>query len=454
MFSQSQGKSRRSPGAEFRAAVWMVRHPGSVAAPAALVSSLEYFGPTLTGSLVGAAGTGVGAWYRGHPDTFDTLAAPVLRAWHRRWLGAYRGRRWADLMAVCELTKTHPRTLRTMVPRVMRVRSWSASVDTVRIKMVPGQAPRAWVAQLEEIASTLGAVRVALEASKPGEIVLIIQRDEPFDFVIPSPDMPETVEEVDLSALFVGEDELGRPWTQPLLGGHTVTAGATGSGKNSLVLAKMRAAMPMIRAGLVRPWIVDPKLVEFITLEPMLQGRYASDPADGAELVSAFVENMERKQKRMQRNKLRSAPVSEEYPLDWLILDEIGSMLAYRPEHAHQLVADCSLITSLGRTTHDVLECMIQEPTKDVLPIRDLIPRRVCLRATSERHPDMVLGDGMREKGAIADQLPEEGTAGIGWAVAPKVRLPKRIRSAYTSDTDMTDLVKAVKAGTGLRAVA
>jgi S-DNA-T family DNA segregation ATPase FtsK/SpoIIIE len=453
MFSKSQGKSRRSAGAEFRAVVWMVRHPGSVAAPTALLSSLSYLGPTLTGTVLGAAGTGVAGWYRGHPDTFDTLAAPVLRAWHRRWIGAYRGRRWSDLMAVCELTKTHPRTLRTMVPRVIRVRSWSASVDTVRIKMIPGQAPRAWTNQLEEIASTLGAERVALEASKPGEIVLIVQRDEPFSYVIPSPDMPETVDEVDLSALYMGEDELGRTWTEPLLGGHNMAAGATGAGKNSIVLAKMRAAMPMIREGLVRPWVADPKLLEFIALEPMLGGRYASEPGDCADLVRSFVENMERKQRRMQRNKLRSAPVSQEYPLDWLILDEVGSLLAYRPEHAHQLVADCSLITSLGRSTHDVLECLIQEPSKDVLPIRDLIPRRVCLRVTSDRHPDMVLGDGMREKGAIADQLPEEGTSGIGWAIAPKVRLPKRVRSAYTSDEDMTHLVNAVKAP-ALRSVA
>jgi len=453
MFSKSQGKSRRSPGAEFRAVVWMVRHPGSVAAPAALLSSLSYLGPTVTGSLVGAATTGAVGWYRGHPDTFDTVAAPVLRAWRRRWMGAYRGRRWADLMAVCELTKTHPRTLHTMVPRVIRVRSWSASVDTVRIKMIPGQSHRAFTNNLDEIASTLGAERVALEASRPGEIVLIVQRDEPFAYTIPSPDMPETVDEVDLSALYMGEDELGRTWTEPLLGGHSIGAGATGAGKNSLVLAKMRAVMPMIREGLVRPWVADPKLLEFVTLEPMLDGRYASEAGDCADLVRSFVENMERKQKRMQRNKLRSAPVSQDYPLDWLILDEVGSLLAYRPEHAHQLVADCSLITSLGRSTHDVLECLVQEPSKDVLPIRDLISRRVCLRVTSERHPDMVLGEGMREKGAIADQLPEEGTAGIGYCVAPKARLPKRVRSAYISDADMADLVKAVKAP-GLRIVA
>lgn len=50
--------------------------------------------------------------------------------------------------------------------------------------------------------------------------------------------------------------------------------------------------------------------------------------------------------------------------------------------------------SACGRATHGVLECLVQEPSKDVLPIRDLIPRRVCLRVTSERHPDMV--DGMQ----------------------------------------------------------
>jgi S-DNA-T family DNA segregation ATPase FtsK/SpoIIIE len=454
MFSKSQGKSRRSPGAEFRAVVWMVRHPGSVAAPAALASSLTYLGPSVTGSILGAATTGAVGWYRGHPDTFDDLAAPVLRAWRRRWLGAYRGRRWADLMAVCELTKIHPRTQRVMVPRVMRVRSWSASVDTVRVKLIPGQSPRAFTNQLEEIASTLGAERVALEPCKPGQVVLIVQRDEPFHYTIPAPELPESVEDVDLSALYMGEDELGRDWTEPLLGSHYLDAGATGSGKNSLVAIKLREVAPLIRAGLVRPWVADPKLLEWIALKPMLDGRYASDPADCATLIRDFVENMERKQKRMQRNKLRSAPVSQEYPLDWLILDEVGSLMAYRPENAHQIVADCALITSLGRATHDVLECLVQEPSKDVLPIRDLLPRRVCLRVTSERHPDMVLGEGAREKGAIADKIPDtEDTAGIGYRVAPRSGAPKRVRAAYTSDAGLTELVQAVKAP-GLRVVA
>lgn len=446
MWSKSEGRSRRSAGAEFRVVVWLVRHPGMVAAPGSVVAALSEFGPTPVGIAAGAGAAGLGAWYRGHPDTFDTLAAPVLRAWRRRWAGAYVGRRWADLMASCDLTRVHPRTGRILVPRVVRVRSWSPSIDTVRVKLVPGQSVRAVIAQTEELADTLKAERVAVERGRPGEVVLIVQRDEPFAHVIPSPDLPDEVADVDLKALYLGEDEFGRDFHEPLYGTHFFRAGATGSGKNSIVAQRLRAVAPLIRAGLVRPWVVDPKMMEWAWLKPVLDGRYADNPRDGHELIESFVSNMERKQKRMQRAKLRKAPVSPEYPVDWLILDELGFLMAYRPDYAHGITEMTSVIASLGRTTHDVVEGLVQEPAKDVVPVRELLPHRLCLRVTSDSHPDMVLGDGMRAKGALADQIdPGEQTAGIGYAIAPRSRYPRRIRVAYTDDAQTAELVEFVK---------
>jgi S-DNA-T family DNA segregation ATPase FtsK/SpoIIIE len=274
-----------------------------------------------------------------------------------------------------------------------------------------------------------------------------VQRDEPFTHLIPAPDLVDDPDEVDLSALYMGEDEFGRDWVEPLDGSHYLGAGATGSGKNSLTEIKLRAVAPLIKAGLVRPWICDPKMLEWAALKPMLDGRYADNAQDAAELVAEFVANMEAKQRRMQRAGVKSIPVCQEYPLDWLILDEVGSLMAYKPDYAHQIVEHCSVITSMGRKTHDVLECLVQEPSKDVLPIRDLIPRRVCLRVTSERHPDMVLGEGAREKGAIADQIPdEEATAGIGYRVVPRTRYPRRVRTAYPGENSLTELAQYVTA--------
>lgn len=460
MHKSPSGGSRRSAGWEFRTVRWLVRHPGAVVGPGGLGASVAEFGPEVTGAVVGGVVAGAAAWYRGHPDTFDVWAAPVLRAWRRRWLGAYTGRRWVDLMGSCGLTTVHHRTGEVLVPRVLRVRSWSPTIEVVRVRLVPGQALRAFAKVLPELAATLKAERVAVEQARPGEVALIVQWREPFDRVIPAPAMPESSDAVDLRSLCLGETELGGEWREPLIGTHHLTAGATGSGKNSVVMAKLRAVAPMIRDGLVRPWVCDPKLFEFVALKPILDGRYADNPEDCAELVAEFVANMERKQKRLQRKGKRSAPVSPDHPVDWLILDEVGFLMAYHSEYAHEITNACAVISSMGRATNDVVDVYVQEPSKDVVPIRDLIPHRVCLRVTSERHPDMVLGDGARERGAIADEIAaDESTAGVGFRVDPRSRVPRRVRAAYTGDADVAELVEFVKAGpadsgAGLRAVA
>jgi S-DNA-T family DNA segregation ATPase FtsK/SpoIIIE len=455
------GSSRRAAGAEWRAARWLVRHPGWLTAAALVGGSTVELGAGVTAGVVGAGVAGLTGWYRAHPDTFDAYAAPVIRAWRRRWLGAYRGRRWGDLMGSCGLTRTHHRTGALLVPRVLRVRAFSPSIDLVHVKLAPGQSPRAFMEQTEELAATLGAERVAVERHRPGHIVLIVQRDEPFSQIIPIRDIAEGPGDVDLSAVYLGETEHGTDWTEPLTPGtHCFNVGATGSGKTQLAYARLRGVAPLIRAGLVRPWICDPKLMEFQAVRA-LATEYANDAGECAELVKAFVENMQRKQRRMQREGIRSAEISRAYPLDWLIVDEIGYLLAYNTEYASTLHGLLATVASMGRVTHDLLDCYVQEPTKDVVPIRDLLTHRVCMRVTSDRHVDMALGDGMRAKGAIADEIPADpSTAGIGYRVDVRHGNPQRVRGAYTSDEKITELVNYVTrrdtgndTGSGLRVV-
>jgi DNA segregation ATPase FtsK/SpoIIIE, S-DNA-T family len=455
MSKRSRGKSDRPQGGEFAAVVWAVRHPvGTFVAPSTLAMALGQLGPTATGAIVGGAAAGVGAWYRAHPDTFDTYAAPVLRAWKRRWAGAYTGRRWKNLMNACGLTRIHPRTKQVLVPRVVRVKSWSSSVDTLRVNLVLGMSAKAFIDAADDLADSLKAERVAIERTNPGEVTLIVQRDEPFTYLIPSPELAEDVADVDPMSLYLGEDEFGREYREPLYGTHFLRAGETGSGKNSIPAQRLRAAAPLIRAGLVRPWLIDPKKMEWNWLKPIVDGRYAEGPEDALDLLDAFVANMQAKQKMMQRRKLRSAPVSPEFPIDWLIFDEIGYAMAYQPQNAHAICGQTAIIASTGRTTHDVVEALVQEPTKDTVPVRELLPHRVCLRVSSSSHPDMVLGDGMRARGAVADELPNgEEYAGIGFARAEKTRQPRRVRIAYTDDAQCSELVSYVKAPTTLRAV-
>jgi DNA segregation ATPase FtsK/SpoIIIE, S-DNA-T family len=54
---------------------------------------------------------------------------------------------------------------------------------------------------------------------------------------------------------------------------------------------------------------------------------------------------------------------------------------------------------------------------------------------------DMVLGDGARERGALADEIPgDEAHAGIGFVIDTGSRLPVRFRAGWVTDGDIDDL--------------
>jgi S-DNA-T family DNA segregation ATPase FtsK/SpoIIIE len=54
----------------------------------------------------------------------------------------------------------------------------------------------------------------------------------------------------------------------------------------------------------------------------------------------------------------------------------------------------------------------------------------------------MTLGDDMRMRGALADEIPlDEEHAGIGFRVDQRSRNPIRVRGGYNTDEDITELV-------------
>ena len=67
---------------------------------------------------------------------------------------------------------------------------------------------------------------------------------------------------VNLAALPVGRCEDGAPWLLRLLGSHLLIAGATGSGKGSVIWSAVRALLPAILGGWVQVWALDPKRME------------------------------------------------------------------------------------------------------------------------------------------------------------------------------------------------
>jgi S-DNA-T family DNA segregation ATPase FtsK/SpoIIIE len=83
-----------------------------------------------------------------------------------------------------------------------------------------------------------------------------------------------------------------------------------------------------------------------------------------------------------------------------------------------------------------------------VISLRNLFPNRIALRLDESDQVDMVLGDGARDRGALADEispLPLQG-AGVGYVRLEATPDPVRVRAAYVSDDDIRAMSSVVSA--------
>jgi DNA segregation ATPase FtsK/SpoIIIE, S-DNA-T family len=443
MTARTSATPTRPVGAEFRALAWMFRHPLIVATPIVLAFAAVRLGLMVVAAMVALFVVGLATWWRAHPPSYDRLIAPRVRSVWRRWV-TYRGRRWAKTLGACELTRDHRHSNCQLVPRVLHVRAVTPSIDAVRVRMVPGQDLRAWTDRLPALADALGVHQVAATRHRPGVLALVVERRMPFTFTIPATTIPELSADVDLTAVVIGEDEYGRPFTLRVRGKHFLGVGATGAGKSGLMWNPLRAVGPMIRDGLLRVWMVDLKGgMETAAAQPLFH-RWATTGPDAIELLTAFRDSMVSRQTTLREQGLRRSEITPDTPYELLVIDELAMATAYGDRstvrEALRLLAE--IMTQGQSTDHSVL-AYVQEPSKDVVEVRDLFTTRVCLGVTAASHVDMALGDGARDRGALADEIPGDPEhAGIGFAIAPGSRLPVRLRAGLVTDSDITELVR------------
>jgi DNA segregation ATPase FtsK/SpoIIIE, S-DNA-T family len=441
-YGNGSATTGRRPGWEFRLLGWLLRHPVIALTPVVLVLGVVHAGPVSTGITVAALALLLVVWCRAHPPSFDRWAAPRLRTIARRWT-TYRGGRWAWVLESCDLVRTHPRTGQLLVPRVSRVRAVTPSIDTLRVRMAPGQDLKVWTDQLPALADTLGAHRVAVTRRRPGELAMVVERVMPFTFIVEPTPIPERCDQVDLSCIRLGEDEYGRPFTISLRGKHFLGVGATGSGKSGMLWNALFALAPIIRDGLCRVWVIDLKGGTETQAAVSVFHRWATDGEQAVALLTEYRDAMLARQATMRTQRVRTNTITVDTPFELLIVDELAMLTAYGDRHlvreALRLLAE---IMTQGRAADFSVAAYVQEPSKDVVDVRDLFTTRACLGVTAAVHVDMALGDGARERGALADEIPGDPQhAGIGFAIAPGSRLPVRFRAGLVTDRDITEFV-------------
>jgi S-DNA-T family DNA segregation ATPase FtsK/SpoIIIE len=438
-----------------KAVVWALRqtitHWRTSLALVSLLAWWHCWGGASLALTAGVVTLVLAGWRLGDLASFDAWAGRYLRAWWLRWtVYAPKLPEWLHACGLSIKTDAVPvmalsplsRTLRrgrshapARSPRVLGVRS-GASWDEVRVRLVPGQKPEDFDEAARALASARGVARCQVRELTPNVVSIDFQRRNLLADAVACRDLAGLAgiagTTVDLRRVYSGRTEYGQDWHVPLAGGHTLVAGSTGAGKNSAMWCPLVSIAPAIRDGLVRVSGIDPKGME-LAYGRRIFHRYAVTGTDTVAVLDELITAMDARKSEFA-GRVRSVPISPEHPLELLEFDEIGALTKYTDRKTREAITErVALLTTQGRALGFTVRGYVQEPTKDTVPVRELFPRRICLRVSAKSHVGMVLGDQAYERGAWANRI-TEAEAGVGYVFGEGIREPLRVRAGWVPD--------------------
>jgi DNA segregation ATPase FtsK/SpoIIIE, S-DNA-T family len=409
------------------------RHPVLDLLAAVLVfawRALGWPGPVI---VLAASITAAVTWRLCWPGSWTHLVWLPARARLRRWRYT---RQWAAVMTISRLA-IHYRG-RQLLPALGAVTS-TGYTDLLHVRLVPGQSADDFTRAAPALAHAFTALACRIKTSTPGAVLVELVRRDALATIIPALPVPG---HVNLRAAPIGRHEDGSPWCIRLHGSHVLLAGSTGAGKASVLWTIIRGLLPALEDGTVRILGADPKRMELAYGRPLFErfGRYESDPE---QIVLMLEETVALMQARagVLAGEYRDHTPTPEHPFTVIFVDEVAFLTAYQPDKKlrERALAAIATLTTQGRAVGYSVVGALQDPRKDVLTIRNLFPDRIAMRLDEPEQVDMVLGDGARDLGALADLISSDPATGAGIAY---VRLeadpdPSRVRAAWVSDDDI-----------------
>jgi len=328
------------------------------------------------------------------------------------------------------------------IARLVRVRS-SAGVDRLLIKLPVGLAPVDLEKVCDGVAHAFRARECRVTSATPGRAWLEVHHRDVLRSVV-SP--IAQAEPADLSGVPIGACEDGDAWRLRLSGTHVLIAGATGSGKGSVLWSLLHGLGSDIRQGRVQVWAMDPKGGMELRPGQGLFGRFEdSSPEAMCAAVEDLVRLKDERAKALAERGLRGHVASVDEPHVVLIIDELATLTALADRAVtNRFERALGLLLTQGRACGITVVAAVQDPGKDVVGWRDLFPTRVAMRLDNPIQVDMVLGDGARDRGARADFI-SELTPGVAYVRVEGSREIRRVRSAYLDDEAIVNLAEAYR---------
>jgi S-DNA-T family DNA segregation ATPase FtsK/SpoIIIE len=370
------------------------------------------------------------AWRLAFPRSFRRWVSRRIWIRWRAW-NVYR-EQWASVCALHGLTSQLNDAV--LVPALQRLVIGDA-VDVLTVRMLAGQSTTDWQRQSEALAHAFGASLVRVRTAQPGWVEIEVQHADPLASVVPfhSPSSSP-----DLAGIRIGVRENGSPWFVRLIGRHLLVAGATGAGKGGVVWSLLAGIAPAVRDGLVQVWVVDPKGGMEFGAGHALFSRFAYDTGEVTlSLLRDAAAVLSERAERLRGVSRQHVPTVAE-PLIVVVIDEIASLTAYITDRKMKVEVEqlLGLLLSQGRAVGVTVIACVQDPSKDVLALRQLFPTRIALRLTEATQAAMVLGQAARDRGALCELIPD-ALPGVGYVAEDGSAEVTRVRAFHVTDADI-----------------
>ncbi|MBC7275014.1 FtsK/SpoIIIE domain-containing protein [Nocardioides sp.] len=411
-------------------------------------------GSVVLGSVAGLAGL-LAVWWRFAPSSFARFVGPtgrtagrIARNWVGRWVRY--GILWGFWMRRCGLTKTDKTSGRVLAPRLVKVSSTPA-LDRLLVRLPAGMAPGALEGCDDALANAMRASEARVRKHKPGMCWLELEKRNPLAKTIPAIPVPTgggALDAARLDGLHIGYTDHLEPWLLKIRGNHLFIAGETGAGKGSVIWSMLRSLAPLITAGLVQVWAIDPKGGMELEFGRDMFKRYERDNYEAmAKLFEDAVGVMDDRTIDL-RGVARSFTVSPETPLVIVLVDELADVTELNEDRQIQNRIENAMgrLLTKGRAPGFSVVACTQIVTKDVVRWRDQFTIRIALRLKTFGQVDMSLGEGAHDAGAYCEAIPED-LPGIGYVRLQGRAEPVRVRAGYVTDEEIQDMNATYPAG-------
>lgn len=237
----------------------------------------------------------------------------------------------------------------------------------------------------------------------------------------------------DASAVDIGRRENGSTWRLPIAGLHTLTVGCSGAGKGSIFWGIAGGLGPAVKSKTALLCAIDLKYGIEVSVGSDLFTRIATTETEAVRLLAKLEEVLDMRGREMAGHK-RSHTPSSDSPLVVLLIDEMAGLTAYVTDAAlkKQIAASLSRILTKGRAVGVVVAAFMQDPRKEILPMRGLFTQTIAMRLRSREEVTMVLGDGVADRAPAHRISPSE--PGTGYVVNEDGST-MRVRADYWPDT-------------------